>query len=231
MPDRDEDFRPTSGRVVGSLGLAVLVGLGGADLLRGPLGGVVALPGWAWPLLVLLATLVWAAVLRPRVWVGQGDLVLRTMLETVRVPLAAVESLAVRQVLVVAAGGRRYACPALGQTRRTLVRAQRPGSAGGAGGGGGIGALFGVRSWGSGDPAPDDQVAARAHERALGVDYPRYVESRLVDLTQRARLEARVRPGSAEQADLAAGVRRQPAWPEIALLAVSALALVVLLLG
>ncbi|VXB06062.1 hypothetical protein [Nocardioides sp. AX2bis] len=223
MAAREEDFRPTNGPAVGLLALAVLVGVVVLDVLgQGP-----DLAPWGYALVVLLGVLVWAAVLRPRVWVGQGDLVLRTMLETVRLPLAAVEAIAVRQVLVVTAGGRRYVCPALGRSRKALVR----GSAGGGGrGGGGIGAFVGVRSWGDGAPAEGDEVARRSHERALGVDYPRYVEGRLLELTDRARLEARVRPGSDAQRELAAGVRREPAWPEIAALALSAVALVVLVL-
>lgn len=224
MAAREEDFRPTNGPVVGLLALAVLAGVVVLDVL----GQGVDLAPWGYALLVLLGVLVWAAVLRPRVWVGQGDLVLRTMLETVRLPLAAVETIAVRQVLVVTAGGRRYVCPALGRSRRALVRGS--GSGGGRGGGGGVGAFVGVRSWGDGAPVEGDEVARRSHERALGVDYPHYVEGRLLELTDRARLEARVRPGSDAQRELAAGVRREPAWPEIAALVLSTAALVVLLL-
>ncbi len=229
MAAREEDFRPTTGPLAGLLALAVLLGVLVADLL----GQGVALAPWGYALVVLLGVLVWAAVLRPRVWVGQGDLVLRTMLETVRLPLAAVESLAVRQVLVVTAGGRRYVCPALGRSRRALARG--PGRGGGAGGSarggvGGLAAFVGVRTWGDGSPAEGDEVARRSHERALGVDYPRYVEGRLLELSDRARREAGVRPGSDAQAELAAGVRREPAWPEIAALTLSAVTLVVLLL-
>ena len=225
MAAREEDFRPTNGPLVGLLALGVLAGAVVLDVL----GQGVDLAPWGYALVVLLGVLVWAAVLRPRVWVGQGDLVLRTMLETVRVPLAAVETIAVRQVLVVTAGGRRYVCPALGRSRRALVRGS--GGAGGRGaGGGGIGAFVGVRSWGDGAAVEGDEVARRSHERALGVDYPRYVEGRLLELTDRARREARVRPGSDAQRELAGGVRREPAWPEIAALVLSTVALVVLAL-
>ncbi len=220
MAAREEDFRPTTGPLVGLLGLAVLVGVVVLDVL----GQGVSLAPWGYALVVLLAVLVWAAVLRPRVWVGQGDLVLRTMLETVRVPLAAVESVAVRQVLVVTAGGRRYVCPALGRSRRALTQRS------GATRGGGVASLFGVRSWGDGSPGEGDLEARRGHERALGVDYPRYVEGRLLELTDRARREARVRPGSDAQRELAAGVRRRPAWPELTALALSAAALMLLVL-
>ena len=196
MPgQRDEDFHPTSGRPLGLLGLAVvLVAVAGTVL-----DPTLRMPAWGWPAAVLAAVLLWAAMLRPRVWVGDGSLVLRTMFETVHVPLAAVETVTVRQVLVVTAGGRRWTCPALGRPRRALVRADR----GGGGHGSGIGSVFGLGGsyrGGSAEPAP----------RAMGVDYPAYVESRLLELTSRGRLEARVRPGSAEQAALARGVRREP---------------------
>ena len=221
MPAREEDFRPTSGPLAGVVGIAALGGLVALDLLDQG----VSLAPWGWALVVFLGVLMWAAVLRPRVWVGQGDLVLRTMLETVRLPLAAVESMVVRQVLVVTAGGRRYVCPALGHSRRRLVRGDRPQP-----GRGGVGAFFGIGSWGDGAPAEGDAEARLGHERALGVDYPRYVEQRLVQLTDRARLEAGVRPGSRAQRELARGVRRRPAWAEIVPLVLSAAAVVVLLL-
>lgn len=226
MAAREEDFHPTTGPLVGLLTLGVLAGAVVLDVLE---QGADLAP-WGYALVVLLGVLVWAAVLRPRVWVGEGDLVLRTMLETVRLPLAAVETIAVRQVLVVTAGGRRYVCPALGRSRRALVRGSDDAGGGGSRGGGGVGAFMGVRSWGGGAPEEGDDVARRSHERALGVDYPRYVEGRLLELTDRARLEARVRPGSDAQRELAAGVRREPAWPEIVGLALSSVALVVLAL-
>jgi hypothetical protein len=205
---REEDFRPSGGRVLGVLGLAGLGVVAGVSVVDPAVG----LPAWAYSSMVLVAVLVWAALLRPRVWVGGGDLVLRTMFETVHLPLAAVETLAVRQLLVVGVGGRRYTCAALGRSRRTLVRSGAPGGGGALGVGSLLG--FGGRN--------DAVLADHPPPRALGVDYTDFVESRLLELTTRARLEARVRRGSPEQRELATGVRRRPAWPEIGGLSASA---------
>ncbi len=215
MPgQREEDFRPTGGRLLGVLGISVVLLVVGVGVREPDL----SVPAWGWPAAVLAAVLLWSAMLRPRVWVGEGQLVLRTMYETVRLPLGAVESVTLRQVLVVTAGGRRFTCPALGRPRRALLRHDH----GGRAQGGGIGTFFGLGSvdrGGDGHPPP----------RALGVDYADFVESRLVELTSRGRLEARVRAGSPEQAALASGVRREPAWPEIALTTLAAVATVLLL--
>ncbi len=206
---REEDFRPSSGRFVGLAGLAAALGLVVVSLLDPSLG----LPAWAYAAAVLAGVLVWAALLRPRVWVGDGFLVLRTMFETVELPLASVDSVVVRQVLVVVADGRRYTSPALGRARRALVRSD----AGRAprGGGGGVGAAFGLGGLGGRLDAGAEQP------RALGVDYAAYVESRLVERTTRGRTEAATRPTSPEAHAVAAGVRRHPAWPEIVLVALS----------
>lgn len=59
--------------------------------------------------------------------------------------------------------------------------------------------------------------------------YPDFVEDRLRALVDDARTAAGVRPGSAEQLALPDAVRRQPAWPAIAVVLVSLLALVVAL--
>ena len=44
------------------------------------------------------------------------------MVDTVRVPLAAVEEVVVRQVLAVRVGDKRYTSPAVGRSRRSLGR-------------------------------------------------------------------------------------------------------------
>ena len=114
--DGVERFRPTSGRFTG----AVLVVAGSFLALVSvadrsaviPEVGVVGL---------LAAVLGWAAALRPRVSVVGDNLELRTMLQTVTIPLAAVEELVVRQVLVLHAGDQRFTSPALGRKLRALM--------------------------------------------------------------------------------------------------------------
>ena len=186
-----EEFHPTSGRVTGVLvllvaGVAVVVGL--AD------PGSVAAPVVAGA--VLAAVLAWASMLRPALWVTRDDLVMRNMLETVHIPLAAVEQLAVRQVLAVRVADKRYVSTVVGRPWRRAVRSKRSGSA-----------------HAEGTPAKD-----------LG--YADFVEQRLHVLMDEARTEAGVRALSEEQLALAAGVRREPALLPIGLSGASLLAFV-----
>lgn len=115
-PEPVEWFDPTSGRLVGSLGilgclvsivLIVLDGLGGADL---PV--IVGL--------VLAAALIWTAILRPRIGVTPRDLVLRNMLRDTHVPLASIEQIGVRTVTAVRAGERRFVSPGVGRSLRSI---------------------------------------------------------------------------------------------------------------
>ena len=118
----DEDFPPTNGRVSGVL-TAVIGVL--AIVLAVAEGGGVLLPGVAFG--VFFVGIAWSALLRPRVSVRGDDLVLRNMLDTVTVPLAAVEEVVVRQYLAVRAGERRFTSPAVGRPRRQMAREDRAG--------------------------------------------------------------------------------------------------------
>lgn len=134
-PDAPEDevverFRPTSGHVLGSFGLAgvaLVVGMAVVD------PGSVATPV-LWGAL-LFGAVVWATMLRPRLHATRETLVMRNALSTVTIPLAAIEQIALRQVLAVRAGERRYTSPAVGRTRRQALSAgaktttpERPGT-------------------------------------------------------------------------------------------------------
>ena len=57
--------------------------------------------------------------------VDDDRLVMRGMVGTVEVPLAAIEQVAVRQVLAVRAGEKRYVSPVVSKSRRRLTRAER----------------------------------------------------------------------------------------------------------
>lgn len=119
-----ERFRPTSGRAVGIIALV-------AALVVAAVGVVEHDQGFPVPFVlgaVLVAVLAWAALLRPRVWVTSEDLVLHNMLHTARVPLAAIESVVVRQVLAVTAGERRFVSPAIGRSHRQTVHMTRRGT-------------------------------------------------------------------------------------------------------
>jgi hypothetical protein len=116
-----EDFRPSSGRITGVLGVLICVGivvLGVAESDRGFPPAVV----WA---ALFGAVLFWSASLRPRVRATESELRLRNMLTTVAVPLAAIEQIVVRQVLSVRAGDRRYISPAVGKSWRQVLKSSR----------------------------------------------------------------------------------------------------------
>jgi hypothetical protein len=210
--DRDnqrESFGATSGRVFGVIGLLVGLVLVVAGLAGSPIT-------WELPSIgLLLLVLSWVSLLRPSVNVAHGDLILRGMVDTVTIPLGAIEQVSVRQVLSVVAGDKKYSSAAVGRGRREMFREQvRGGGAGGgaAGLGGGAGTLGGALG-------ADEGMAD-------GASFGLYVESRLNTLATDARTRAGVRLGSREQDALAEGIRRTWAWPEIAVLGVAVLAVV-----
>jgi hypothetical protein len=177
-----ERFRPTSGRVIGVVGLVLVA----AVILVGILDHDEDFPVTMIAGAVVFGALVWSSMLRPRVWATESDLVLRNMLDTVRIPLAAIESVVVRQVLAVGAGDARYVSPAIGQTWRQTYKSTRG--------------------------------AAR---KTATESYPVFVEERISQLAEDARARLGVRRYSDEQVALASGVRREPAWAEIAVLTVA----------
>lgn len=121
MSEEVERFRPTSGLLTGALilGFSLLVVVVG---LAAPAQGV---PAWLIAMTSFTAALSWASMLRPAVSLVADDLKMRNMLETVHIPLVAIEDVAVRQVLVVHAGGKRFVSPAIGRTRRQIGRDSR----------------------------------------------------------------------------------------------------------
>jgi hypothetical protein len=198
--EQPERFAPTSGRIVGVIGLllaAAIVGFGLVDRDSG-------IADWLIALAALAGVLVWAAVLRPRVSLVGAHLELRNMLETVSIPLAAIEEMALRQLLAVRVGDKRFLCPALGRSRRQLR---------------------GRPAFGSGAVA--GRLRSKPADTRTSVDYADFVEQRIRQRMEDERAARGIRPGSAEQLALASEVRRQRAWPEIVALAVLAVAVVV----
>lgn len=176
-----EKFRPTGGRILGVLALVMVAAVVVISLVdqEHPFP-----PEVVWGSL-FFGSLVWAAMLRPRLWVTTSDLVMRNMASTIRIPLAAIEQIAVRQVVVVRAGEERYVSPAVGKSWRQTAF-NRPGRR---------------------EPKPG---AAKP--------YPDFVDDRLHEVTEEARAKAGITLLSDEQLALADGVRRDWAWPEIALM-------------
>lgn len=191
-----ERFSATSGRVTGWMAMVLAAVVAVAGVAYADEG----FPLWVAALALLLGVLAWAAMLRPGLWVTSEHLVMRNLAETVHVRLAAVEEMAVRQVLVVRAADRRWVSTVVGRTwRKALTSRHRPGGL-----------------------AADASLAPTE-----GMHYADFVEARLHDLVDKARSREGVRPGSAEQLALPDAVRREPAMVPIALVVGSVLLLLV----
>lgn len=124
-PASDDDvvlrFDATSGRALAVVALVVCAGVVLAVLVQ-PVGDATATVVAA---ATLAGVLAWAVMLRPALWVTAEDLVMRNAFETVRVPLAAIERVAVSRVTAVAAGGRRFVSTVVHRSLRTVVGAVR----------------------------------------------------------------------------------------------------------
>lgn len=113
-----EKFHATSGRVTGwlTVGLAAVVVVAGLTYLDE------GFPDWVIGAALLVGVLAWAAMLRPALWATSDHLVMRNLAETVHIRLAAVEEMAVRQVLAVQAADRRWISTVVGRPWRKVVR-------------------------------------------------------------------------------------------------------------
>jgi hypothetical protein len=114
-----EKFPPTSGRVVGVTAVLLSAALTVYAVVDGEDGLGTA---YAWGA-AFAGILSYAALLRPAVRVDSGYLVLRNMVDTNIIPLAAIDEVAVRQVLAVRANEKRYVSPAIGSS---FLRTMRP---------------------------------------------------------------------------------------------------------
>lgn len=203
MTDDRVSFGSGSSRVMGGLTVLVALVVAGVSLVEGEGRSRLLVAAIA----VLAAVLAWASMLRPALTLVGEDLVLRNMLETVTVPLAAISSIDVRQVVVVRAGRRKFTSSAIGRTRRQLNKDS----------GGGPRLARGTKTAGAGG-------AGHA-----GASYGALVEQQLRARVVAACDVAGVKDGSAEQEAFVARIERQRAVPEIAAMALALLAVVVLL--
>ena len=117
-----ERFQATSGRVTGWL----TVVLGAFVVVAGVAYLDDGFPAWVAAAGLLVGVLAWAAMLRPALWATEEHLVMRNLAETVHVRLAAVEEMAVRQVLAVRAGDRRYVSTVVGRSWRKAITSRHP---------------------------------------------------------------------------------------------------------
>ena len=152
----------------------------------------------------------YTSTVRPRVWVQGHELVLRNMLNTIRIPLAAVEELAVQQLLAVRAGGKRYVCAGVGRSMRQAMKGSSVQKA--------RAQMGGLRG----------ELSA---VREPGMHYGDFVEIRLQELVNEDRARRGIGRFSAEADELAKQVRREWAWPEIAALVVTIVFLTVTVLA
>ena len=196
------------GRVTGVIGLVIAAGMIAMfiqDTERVPL--------WVPAVAVLAGVLIWTTMLKPQVSVRGDRLVLRNSLETIRIPLAAIEELAVGQVLAVRLGRKRFVSPAVGRSLRQALKSAReepPGYSKPA-----LGPALGGSS--------PSQVEA-------GVSYADFIERRIKDLVDLDRKRLGIRPYSDEAEALASEVTREPAFIEIVALVASVAFLVLAIL-
>ncbi|TQL70114.1 hypothetical protein FB381_4041 [Nocardioides albertanoniae] len=111
----DEWFRNSSSSVWGVLAIGAAVAIIVVDAITGwhPVTTAGA---------VLFALVAYAAFIRTKVGVSNGDFVLHHLYSTVRFPMAALESVSVGRTLGAYAGGRTYVSGAVGRSIRDAVK-------------------------------------------------------------------------------------------------------------
>jgi hypothetical protein len=198
-----EKFAPNGGTAVAVIGgIVVLVLVVGWAL---DMGGV---PLWVPAASLFGGIVLYTSTVRPRVRVQGHELVLRNMLTTVHLPLAAIEEVAIQQVMAVRAGGKRYVCSGVGRTLRQAMKGS---------------AVMRARAQMGGLRG---ELAA-VHEP--GMNYADFVEIRVQELINEDRMRRGVKKFSPEADELAGQVRREWAWPELVALVVTGVFFVVAL--
>jgi len=113
-----QTFRSSGAVITGGITVAITLGLAG-------FGAFYPDAGWAdWLILmmVLIAVVSYVAQIRPAVVLGETQLTLRNMLQTVHIPWPAVGEVLVQQITTVEAGDHVYDCPAVGRSPRQIKR-------------------------------------------------------------------------------------------------------------
>jgi hypothetical protein len=213
-----ERFRPTSGRFVGFLGLAlcafVAVVFVVSESPRVAVPGVVAC--------AFVAVLDWMTMLRPTVSASTTELHLRNVAQTVSIPLASIDTVIVRRYLLVRSGGRKYICPAIGRSLRKTVRSElkwKPATF--------MSPTAALDRFGESQGSGLTTEVQAPHELA----YPDFVEQRITHLAADDRARRGIEERSEEEYELGSQVVRHPAWLELVALAVLAVAFVVAVLA
>ena len=127
--ERVELFTAWGSRVLGGIGLALVAFV----LVLGIPGiGDDEYPPAVYACCGLVAVALWVVFIRPAVAVVGDRLILHSPLSTVRVPLAAIEQVVVRQWLTVRAGDRTFTSSGTGRSNRQAMRDDRRGAVTGA---------------------------------------------------------------------------------------------------
>jgi hypothetical protein len=207
-------FRPTNGRAMGVLGLVLCVLVAGVlAIYDSPHVAIAGGLGCAFA-----AVLVWLAMLRPSVAASDTELRLRTLFQTVTIPIASVESVVVRRYLLVRSGGQKYICPAISRPLRKTLRSEL--------------------RW----RGPQLMAPAVPEERLAGghlqtqvdqheLSYPDFVEQRIGRLAADDRARRGIEERSEEEYELGSHAVRRVAWLELGVLVLLAVAFVVALIA
>jgi len=204
-------FRPTNGRVTGYLGIGlcalgvVVFAVSGSASTR-----VSGILGCAFT-----AVLVWAAMLRPQVSATKTELRMRTLFESITIPLASIDTVVVRRYLLVRSGGHKYICPAISRSLRKTVRAEMKWHGGGQ--------MLSPNITPA-DPTGSLQTEVKGEHE---LDYADFVEQEITTLAGNDRDRRGIEARSEEEYDLGSQVVRRTAWLEIVVLAALGAAFVV----
>jgi hypothetical protein len=207
-PGADLPLGPTSGLLSGWVGIGIVLAIVATTLIdHRDLDGLRLILG-----ALLGGALVWSFLLRSRVVLRSGDVLLRNAYVDTVVPYTAIDRCVVRSVTHVFVTGekgeRKYVASAVGRSARSMMRKPRAPGASTATGGGMLGA-----------PA-----MATSATRKVTADVADFLEEQVADRRHRARDWPDAPEG------ISGEVRRTIAWPETVVTVVLAVAFVVSML-
>jgi hypothetical protein len=206
-PQPVQRFKPTSGHLVGYVGIALCAfALGYVVLFVHSVTGLRIGLG-----AVFFGVLVWVTQVRPRATAYPQHVVLKNSVRDAHVPLARVDEVAIGQMLSLWVGEDRYVCIGIGNTLREDFKARRRSMV--------EDAELGTSRYSELRRKAD---LANLDERAMS--YQTFVVTRLEELVEEAKRE-QARLGSEPPHP-----HHELAWPELVVLAVTGLAFVVSLL-
>jgi hypothetical protein len=192
-----ERFKPTGGVFVGYAGLAAAaLALGYVLLFVHTVTGLQVALG-----AVFFGAVVWVTQVRPRATAYPRHVVLKNSVRDAHVPLAAVDEVAMGQMLNLWVGDERFVCIGIGQSLREDLKTRRR-KQDVTGGGNRLSQLT--------------LMAERASTDERAMSYQTFVVTRLEELVEQAKREPA--PGAHPPA------RYVVAWPEVGVLAATGLA-------